>query len=306
MKNLFGIKNLKKEEIEDILSLSFWYKNYKRTKGKTPPHILLENKFVGTLFFENSTRTKTSFEIAAKRLGAHVINFNVDHSSLKKGETILDTAITLNEMDIDYLVIRSSKPNICQELSEKINTIILNAGDGANEHPTQALLDAMVIKHNLGTLQDIQVSICGDVRNSRVAKSNLYLLNKMGASVNFVCPPELTPHPYELQGEKVNIYHSLKKGLEGSDVVMMLRIQFERMHQTIVKDVNNFHKEYGLTKKSLSYAKKNAIILHPGPMNRGIEISSEIADSDRCRVREQVKHGVFVRMACFDYFGQNN
>lgn len=302
MKHLFGIKNLSKDTIQGLLDTAFYYKNYKRHDGHTPPHILLENKFIGTLFFENSTRTRASFEIAAKRLGGHVVNLNIDTSSLAKGETVIDTAVVMGEMDMDYLVIRTTQPNICMDIAGQIDAVVLNAGDGANEHPTQALLDAMVMQHNLGTLEGIKVAICGDVRNSRVAKSNLYLLNRMGAEVNFVCPPELAPHGDEIKDEKVNIFHTMKEGLADCDVVMMLRIQFERMHENIIKDVDEFHDMYGLTWKSLAFAKPDALVLHPGPMNRGVEISSEIADSPRCRAREQVKHGVFIRMACFDYY----
>lgn len=301
MKHLLGIKDLSIDDIDDIMTRAFWYKNYKRKKGKTPPHIILENKFVGTLFFENSTRTVASFEIAAKRLGGEVINLDVNTSSVSKGESVIDTAITLDEMDIDFLVIRSGQPNICHDISKVMSAHVINAGDGANEHPTQALLDSMVLTHNLNGVRNKRIAICGDVRNSRVANSSAYLLNKLGAEVNFVCPPELAPHPTTLEDKNVNVFHTMKDGLKDCDAVMMLRIQFERMHDQVIEDVDVFHQTYGLTWDTLSHAKNNALVLHPGPWNREVEISSEVADSERCRAREQVKHGVFMRMAIFDW-----
>ncbi|MFI4989194.1 MAG: aspartate carbamoyltransferase catalytic subunit, partial [Alphaproteobacteria bacterium] len=251
------------------------------------------------LFFENSTRTRTSFELAGKRLGGDVINMQVAASSIKKGETLIDTAMTLNAMHPDVLVVRHSDSGAVKLLSEKVNCAVINAGDGSHEHPTQALLDALTIRRRKGRLSGLAVAICGDILHSRVARSNISLLNIMGAKVRVVAPPTLLPAAVERLG--VEVFYDMPNGLKDVDVVMMLRLQTERMHGSFVPSIREYFHFFGLDYAKLEVAKKDAMIMHPGPMNRGVEIDSEVADDiGRSAIHEQVEMGVAVRMACLD------
>ena len=251
------------------------------------------------LFFENSTRTRTSFELAGKRLGGDVINMSVGTSSIKKGESLIDTAMTLNAMHPDALVVRHSESGAVQLLSEKVNCSVINAGDGSHEHPTQALLDALTIRRRKGHLEGLEVAICGDVAHSRVARSNIHLLSIMGARVRLVAPPTLLPSGIERMG--VEIHHDMERGIAGCDIVMMLRLQTERMRGSFVPSVREYFRYFGLDVDKLQAAKPDALIMHPGPMNRGVEIDSLVADDiDRSLIREQVEMGVAVRMAILD------
>ena len=260
---------------------------------------LLQGRTVINLFFESSTRTRTSFELAGKRLGADVINMSVSTSSIKKGETLIDTAMTLNAMHTDVLVVRHSDSGAVKLLSEKVNCAVMNAGDGSHEHPTQALLDALTIRRRKGRLQGLTVAICGDVLHSRVARSNILLLHTMGARVRVIGPPTLLPSAIDRFG--VEVFHDMRQGLADCDIVMMLRLQTERMQGRFVPSVREYFHFFGLDREKLAAAKDDALVMHPGPMNRGVEIDSELADDlDRSAIREQVEMGVAVRMACID------
>jgi len=250
-------------------------------------------------FFENSTRTLLSFEIAGKRLGADVVNLGVQGSSVKKGETLLDTALTLNAMHPDVLVIRHGSSGAVQLIAEKVDCPVLNAGDGRHEHPTQALLDALTIRRRKGRIAGLTVAICGDILHSRVARSNFQLLGSLGASVRAVAPPTLMPVNIEALG--VEPFHDMDAGLKGADVVMMLRLQTERMDGAYVPSTREYFRFFGLTEARLRHAAPDALVMHPGPMNRGVEIDGAIADDIvRSAVTEQVEMGVAVRMACLD------
>jgi aspartate carbamoyltransferase catalytic subunit len=256
------------------------------------------------LFFENSTRTLTSFELAAKRLGADVINMAVSTSSIKKGETLLDTAMTLNAMGPDVLIVRHPESGAVNLLSQKVDGAVVNAGDGRHEHPTQALLDALTIRRRRGKLQGLLVAICGDVLHSRVARSNIHLLTKLGARVRVIAPATLLPS--QVDRMNVEVFTDMRKGLKDVDVVMMLRLQLERMQGAYVPSIREYFHFYGLDYDKLEAAKPDAIIMHPGPMNRGVEIDSELADDiNRSVIREQVEMGVAVRMACLDALTRN-
>jgi len=260
---------------------------------------LLNGRTLINLFFENSTRTRTSFELAGKRLGGDVINMSVSGSSIKKGETMIDTAMTLNAMHPDVLVVRHPESGAVQLLSEKVNCAVINAGDGSHEHPTQALLDALTIRRRKGTLSGLVVAICGDILHSRVARSNIQLLNIMGARVRLVAPRTLLPAEAERLG--VDVFHDMRRGLKDVDIVMMLRLQTERMHGSFVPSTREYFHFFGLDYDKLAVAKPDALIMHPGPMNRGVEIDSEVADDiDRSVIRHQVEMGVAVRMACLE------
>jgi aspartate carbamoyltransferase catalytic subunit len=251
------------------------------------------------LFFETSTRTRTSFELAGKRLGADVINMSVATSAIKKGETLIDTAMTLNAMHPDVLVVRHPESGAVALLSQKVDCAVISGGDGSHEHPTQALLDALTIRRRRGKLGGLTVAICGDILHSRVARSNIYLLNTMGARVRLVAPPTLLPAYAERLG--VEVHHDMREGLKDCDIVMMLRLQTERMRGSFVPSVREYFHFWGLDRDKLSAAKDDALVMHPGPMNRGVEIDSELADDiDRSVIREQVEMGVAVRMACLD------
>jgi aspartate carbamoyltransferase catalytic subunit len=266
--------------------------------GKTQRD-LLKGRTLINLFFEDSTRTRTSFELAGKRLGADVINMSVSQSSVNKGETLIDTASTLNAMHCDLLVVRHAQSGAPALLSQKVSACVINAGDGTHEHPTQALLDALTIRRRKGRLEGLTVAICGDVLHSRVARSNIHLLSAMNARVRIVGPPTLIPAEVARMG--VEVHHDMRSGLEGADVVMMLRLQKERMVGGLVPSSREFFRFYGLDAEKLAWAKPDAIVMHPGPMNRGIEIDSAIADDpERSVIGEQVEMGVAVRMAVLD------
>ncbi|KPB01661.1 aspartate carbamoyltransferase catalytic subunit [Ahrensia marina] len=250
------------------------------------------------LFFEASTRTQASFELAGKRLGADVMNMSVASSSVKKGETLIDTAMTLNAMRPDILVIRHQAAGAAALLSQKVGCAVINAGDGAHEHPTQALLDALTIRRAKGRFDGLTVAICGDVLHSRVARSNIILLNTMGAHVRVVGPSTLMPAGIEHMG--VDVHTSMETGLKDVDVVMMLRLQRERMAGAFVPSIREYFRHFGLDAQKLSLAKPDALVMHPGPMNRGVEIASEIADGPQSVIEEQVEMGVAARMAVME------
>jgi aspartate carbamoyltransferase catalytic subunit len=250
-------------------------------------------------FFENSTRTLLSFEIAGKRLGADVVNLAAGASSLKKGETLLDTALTLNAMRPDLLVIRHESSGAVALIAEKVDCPVLNAGDGRHEHPTQALLDALTIRRRKGRIEGLTVAICGDILHSRVARSNFHLLAALGAEVRAVAPPTLMPRDVERMG--VTAFTDMEAGLAGADVVMMLRLQLERMEGAYVPSTREYFRTFGLTRQRLAAAGPDVLVMHPGPMNRGVEIESAVADDiQRSAITEQVEMGVAVRMACLD------
>jgi aspartate carbamoyltransferase catalytic subunit len=259
----------------------------------------LKGRTLINLFFEDSTRTRTSFELAGKRLGADVINMSVSTSSVNKGETLLDTASTLNAMHCDLLVVRHGQSGAPSLLSQKVDAAVINAGDGTHEHPTQALLDALTIRRHKGRLEGLIVAICGDIAHSRVARSNMHLLTTMGSRVRVVGPPTLIPAEAARLG--VEVFHDMKAGLAGADVVMMLRLQRERMSGGMVPSAREFFRFYGLDAEKLAFAKPDSIVMHPGPMNRGVEIESAIADHPtRSVIGEQVEMGVACRMAVLD------
>jgi aspartate carbamoyltransferase catalytic subunit len=296
-RHILGIEGMSPQEITHLLDLSEAYVEQNRAADKKSN--LLRGRTIINLFFENSTRTRTSFELAGKRLGGDVINMSAESSSVKKGETLIDTAMTLNAMLPDVLIVRHAESGAVKLLSEKVNCSVINAGDGTHEHPTQALLDALAIRRRRGRLQGLQVAICGDILHSRVARSNIHLLTVMGARVRVVGPPTLMPSAIERMG--VEVFHDMRQGIAGCDIVMMLRLQTERMQGSFVPSVREYFRFYGLDREKLAAAKPDALVMHPGPMNRGVEIDSELADDiDRSLIREQVEMGVAVRMACLD------
>ncbi len=250
------------------------------------------------LFFEASTRTQSSFELAGKRLGADVMNMSVGNSSVKKGETLIDTAMTLNAMQPDILVIRHASAGAAALLAQKVGCSVVNAGDGAHEHPTQALLDALTIRRAKGQIENLIVAICGDVLHSRVARSNIILLNALGARVRVVAPSTLLPSG--MADMSVEVFNSMEEGLKDADVVMMLRLQRERMAGSFVPSVREYFRFYGLDKEKLKVAKPDALVMHPGPMNRGVEIASDVADGPQSVIQQQVEMGVAVRMAVME------
>lgn len=301
-RHLLGIEGLYPFEITDILDRAEVYAALNRERASVPA--LLEGRTVINLFFENSTRTRTSFERAAKRLGADVINMSVATSSIKKGETLIDTAATLNAMHPDVLVVRHGDSGAVKLLSHKMNCAVLNAGDGTHEHPTQALLDALTIRRRKGNITGLTVAICGDVLHSRVARSNIHLLSAMGARVRLVAPTTLLPSSMAVLGAEV--FHDMREGLKDVDVVMMLRLQKERMEGTYLPSQREYFHFYGLDYEKLSNAKEDALIMHPGPMNRGVEIDSDVADDfERSAIEEQVEMGVAARMACLEVVTAN-
>ncbi len=296
-RQLLGIEGLAPAEITEILDLAGHYVELNRRGGAKSA--LLRGRTMVNLFFESSTRTRTSFELAGKRLGADVINMSSDGSSVKKGETLLDTAITLNAMHVEVLVVRHPESGAVKLLSDKVNCVVMNGGDGQHEHPTQALLDALTIRRRKGRLQGLIVTICGDVLHSRVARSNIHLLTTMGARVRVVAPPTLLPGAIERMG--VEAHTDMRKGLADADIVMMLRLQNERMQGRYVPSTREYFRFFGLDYDKLDAAKPDALIMHPGPMNRGVEIDSEVADDfGRSVIQEQVEMGVAVRMSCLD------
>ncbi len=301
-RHLLGIEGLAPHEISALLDLSDQFVEKNRSSDRKAT--TLRGQTVINLFFENSTRTRTSFELAAKRLGADVLNMQVSASSVAKGETLIDTAMTLNAMHIDVLVVRHPDSGAVKLLSEKVNCAVINAGDGWHEHPTQALLDALTIRRRKGHLGGLTVAICGDVLHSRVARSNMYLLSTMGAQVRLVGPRTLLPAQAEKLG--VEVFHDMVEGLRDVDIVMMLRVQNERMRGNFIPSIREYFHFFGLDYDKLSVAKPDALIMHPGPMNRGVEIDSDLADDvERSVIREQVEMGVAVRMACLKVLTQN-
>ncbi len=296
-KHLLGIWGLDPAEIKYLLDCADHYADSNRQSGKNTKTLAGLTQI--NLFFENSTRTLMSFEIAGKRLGMDTISMSTSTSSIKKGETLLDTALTLNAMRPDVLVIRHGDSGAVELLSRKVDCAVINAGDGRHEHPTQALLDALTIRRRKGHLNGLTVAICGDVTHSRVARSNIWLLSAMGARVRLVAPPTLLPVNATSMG--VEVYHDMTAGLAGADVVMMLRLQQERMSGAFLPSLREYYKFWGLTHEKLSVAKDDVLVMHPGPMNRGVEIASDVADDiDRSAIQEQVEMGVSVRMACLD------
>ena len=301
-RHLLGIADLSSNDITLLLDVADSYVELNRKANKKQTG--LKGQTLINLFFENSTRTRTSFELAGKRLGADVINMAVATSSIKKGETMVDTAMTLNAMRPDVLVVRHPDSGAVKLLSEKVNGAVINAGDGSHEHPTQALLDALTLRRRKGNLQGLKVAVCGDVLHSRVARSNIYLLNKMGAQVRLVAPPTLLPTDVGRLG--VEVFHDMRKGLTDCDIVMMLRLQTERMQGSFVPSTREYFHFFGLDAEKLSVAKPDAIVMHPGPMNRGVEIDSVLADDlTHSAILDQVELGVAVRMACLDILTTN-
>jgi aspartate carbamoyltransferase catalytic subunit len=301
-RHLLAIEGLEPPYIADLLDLAESYALLNR-QGKTGRD-LLKGRTLINLFFEDSTRTRTSFELAGKRLGADIVNMSVSTSSVNKGETLLDTAATLNAMRTDLLVVRHGQSGAPALLAQKVDAAVINAGDGTHEHPTQALLDALTIRRRKGGLEGLTVAICGDVLHSRVARSNIHLLLAMNSRVRIVGPPTLIPAEAARLG--VEVHHDMRSGLADADVVMMLRLQKERMTGGLVPSAREFFRFYGLDAAKLAHAKPDAIVMHPGPMNRGVEIDSAVADDPvRSVIGEQVEMGVAVRMAVLDTLSRN-
>ncbi len=300
-RHLLGIEGLSHLDIEGLLDRAEAYVALSRQVEKKAA--TLRGRTQINLFFEPSTRTQASFELAGKRLGADVMNMSVASSSVKKGETLIDTAATLNAMRPDIIVVRHHAAGAVNLLARKVSCSVVNAGDGAHEHPTQALLDALTIRRAKGRIARLRVAICGDILHSRVARSNIILLNALGAKVRLIAPSTLMPPGIERMG--VELYTDMNKGLEGADIVMMLRLQLERMHGAFVPSSKEYFRYFGLDREKLERAAPNALVMHPGPMNRGVEISSEVADGAQSLIREQVEMGVAVRMAVLDALAQH-
>jgi aspartate carbamoyltransferase catalytic subunit len=299
--HLLAITDLSHLDITAILDLAQTYAESGR--GTPAMKQILAGRTQVNLFFENSTRTQSSFEIAGKRLGADVMNMAIATSSVAKGETLIDTAMTINAMHPDFLVVRHQSSGAVELLSQQVSCAVLNAGDGQHEHPTQALLDALTIRRHFGRLEGLTVAICGDVLHSRVARSNIHLLSRMGAAVRVVAPSTLLPAGIANFG--VDVFRNMAEGIRGADVVMMLRLQQERMGGAFVPSLREYYQFYGLTESKLEEAQPHALVMHPGPMNRGVEIDSSVADGARSVIREQVEMGVAVRMAVLDALDRN-
>lgn len=295
-RDLLGIRDLSADEIVGILDTAETFGEISTREVKKVP--ALRGKTIINLFFEASTRTRTSFELAAKRLSADAVNISIASSSLSKGETLVDTAMNLDAMAPDCIVVRHSSAGVPHQLAKVSQAAIVNAGDGANEHPTQALLDAMTIREHKGQIEGLEVAILGDILHSRVARSNIHLLTKLGARVRVAGPGTLVPKDFEyLVEEGLVVEQNVEEAIRDADVVMILRIQRERQDSAYFPTLGEYAIHYGLTNDRLELAKKDAIVLHPGPMNRGIEIASDVADSSRSLILDQVKYGVAVRMA---------
>ena len=300
-RHLLGIDHLAPDEIRSVLDLADRYVDLNR---RTKSADVLAGMTQINMFFEASTRTQASFELAGKRLGADVMTMQVAHSSVKKGETLIDTALTLNAMHPDLLVVRHPSSGAVNLLASKVNCAVLNAGDGRHEHPTQALLDALTIRRAKGRIQRLTVAICGDIAHSRVARSNLILLGKMENRIRLIGPPTLMPAGVNEFG--CEVFDDMREGLAGCDVVMMLRLQRERMDGGFIPSEREYYHRYGLDAEKLAFAAPDAIVMHPGPMNRGVEIDGSLADDIRRSViQEQVEMGVAVRMACMDLLARN-
>ena len=295
VEHLLGIKYLNKNDIDLIFETANHFKEVINRPIKKVPS--LRDITIANLFFENSTRTKLSFELAEKRLSSDIINFSASQSSVKKGETLIDTVNNILAMKVDIVVMRHPNVGAGVFLSKHVDAKIINAGDGRREHPTQALLDALTIINRKGKIEGLKIAICGDILHSRVARSNIYLMNMLGAEVNVIAPKTLMPKSIERMG--VKSFTDMKKGLDGCDIVMMLRLQNERMTSSFLSSNREYYEYYGLTPDKLAYAKDDALIMHPGPMNRGVEIDTKLADDINVSlVKEQVELGVAVRMAC--------
>ncbi|MBV9555576.1 MAG: aspartate carbamoyltransferase catalytic subunit [Pseudolabrys sp.] len=299
--HLLGIEGLSPGEISGLLDLSEEFVDLNRQIEKK--RTSLRGRTQINMFFEVSTRTQASFELAGKRLGADVMNMSVSSSSIRKGETLIDTAVTLNAMHPDLIVMRHHASGAVELLANKVDCSVINAGDGAHEHPTQALLDGLTIRRNKGRIEGLLVAICGDILHSRVARSNIMLLNTMGARVRVVAPSTLLPIGVERMG--VEVARDMREGLADADIVMMLRLQKERMNGSYIPSSSEYFHFYGLDQKKLGYAKPDALVMHPGPMNRGVEIDSLVADGAQSLIREQVEMGVAVRMAVLDALSRN-
>ena len=293
-KNLLGIRDLTRDDIEIILTTASQFKEVLQRPVKKVPS--LRDITIVNLFFENSTRTRISFELAEKRLSADTINFTAGTSSVTKGETLLDTVNNILSMKVDMVVMRHSASGAPHFLAKHIPAAIVNAGDGINEHPTQGLLDAFSMKERLGKIEGLKVAIVGDIMHSRVAMSNIYLLKKMGAEVTVVGPPTLIP-PYMEEAFGVRVEYNLKKALEWCDVANVLRIQLERQNQVLFSSLREYSLAYGINRRLLDSINKEIVIMHPGPINRGVELDSDVADSGRSIILQQVENGVAVRMA---------
>ncbi len=299
MKNLISIDQISLQDVSEIHKLAQKY-----FKNSAPFNQVLANKILLNFFFENSTRTRTSFEIAAKRLGAKVVNIDISLSSLKKGESIIDTAKTINAMKPDFVAIRHNSSGIVEQLKSHISAALINAGDGTNEHPSQALLDSFVILQHKKNLQNLKIAICGDVLHSRVARSNIKLLTKLGAKIRVITPATLITHDYKnwlKENWNVEVFESLELGIENVDVIMVLRIQQERMIGCYIPSLAEYFKLFGLNHEKLSAAKSDVLVLHPGPINREVEISSALADDKNFSlILDQVEAGVAVRQAILE------
>ena len=300
-RHLLGIEGLSPRDIEILLNHADQAVEISRQVEKKKS--TLRGRTLINLFFEASTRTQASFELAGKRLGADVMNMSVASSSIKKGETLIDTAMTLNAMRPDLIVVRHHAAGAVQLLARKVDCAVINAGDGAHEHPTQALLDALTIRRNKGRIRGLVVAVCGDILHSRVARSNLILLNALGANVRVIGPSTLLPPGIERMG--ATVFTDMRQGLKDADIVMMLRLQRERMNGSFVPSVKEYFHFYGLDAEKLAFAKPDALVMHPGPMNRGVEIASEIADGAQSLIREQVEMGVALRMAVLEILAAN-
>jgi aspartate carbamoyltransferase catalytic subunit len=300
-RHLLGIDGLSADEIVGLLDLSEEFVDLNRQIEKK--RTTLRGRTQINLFFESSTRTQSSFELAGKRLGADVMNMSIARSAIRKGETLLDTAATLNAMHPDLIVVRHQASGAVELLAQKVQCSVINAGDGAHEHPTQALLDALTIRRNKGDIEKLTVAICGDILHSRVARSNIVLLNTLGARVRVVAPTTLLPAGIERMG--VEVFRDMRAGLKDADIVMMLRLQRERMNGSLIPSTKEYFHYYGLDTAKLKYAKPDALVMHPGPMNRGVEIDSTVADGAQSLIQEQVEMGVAVRMAVLEALARN-
>ena len=292
-KDILGLREMPAEEIDEILDVGMSMKKLLKQNIKKLPH--LQGKSVTTLFYENSTRTRCSFELAAKYMGAHVVNISADSSSVKKGETLVDTGKTLDAMKNDIIVIRHPMGGAPALLAKTVKAHVVNAGDGMNEHPSQALLDMLTMRENFGSISGLKVAILGDISHSRVAKSNLFGLKKLGAEVTMYAPRTLIPTGIERMGAKM--CRSREEAVEGADVVMGLRIQLERQHAGNFPSLGEYARFYGINEDVMKYAKPGALVMHPGPVNRGVELTSALIDGDTSRIEEQVLSGIAVRMA---------
>ena len=294
--HLLGIEKLLPQDINFIIKKSQeWFEKNKNKPQKTD---ILRGKTQINLFFEPSTRTQSSFELAGKRLGADVINMSLKQSAVAKGETLIDTAVTLNAMKPDLLIVRHYSAGASELLSQKVDCSVINAGDGSHEHPTQAILDALTIIHHKKKIEGLKVAICGDILHSRVARSNIILLSMLGADINIVAPKTLLPN--NIDAYKVKTYLDMREGIRDVDVIMMLRLQNERMLSSYIPSAREYFQYYGLDEDKLSYASKNAIVMHPGPMNRGVEIDTSVADNVQSVIKDQVEMGVAARMAVLE------